>query len=369
MTAATRTSRTIEVFRPGTFTPMGGVPITFSAEDLRAVAAAYDAEGAPTPAVIGHPTVDAPAYGWAKSFSYDEASQRLMAEVDELDPAFAALVAEKKYRKVSLSFIRPADPENPKPGTWYPRHIGFLGATPPAVTGLKPVSFSGEADPSATFEFAAEGWIARLLRRLRDRMIEKDGLEVADEVLPDWELRALDELAMRSEAQASPAFASPQKEPQMTTAQQPADFAAREAALKTREEGLAARERQTRHAGNVSFAAELEAGGRILPVHKDRLVGVLDAIGNGDASVSFAGTAHAPDEALREILRELPQVVPYGRIPLDGGAPTTSADFATPEGATVDPEQLALHGRALGYQAQHPGTGYLDAVRAVQAMR
>lgn len=373
MTAATQTSRTIEVFRPGTFTPMGGVPITFSAADLRAVAAAYDAEGAPTPAVIGHPTVDAPAYGWAKSFSFDEPSQRLLAEVDDLDPSFAALVAEKKYRKVSLSFIRPADPENPKPGTWYPRHIGFLGATPPAVSGLKPVSFSGEADPSATFEFAAEGWIARLLRRLRDRMIEKDGVQVADEVLPDWELRALDEMALRSEAQASvqsiPAFASPQKDPQMTTAQLPADFAAREAALSTREAELAARERQTRHAGNVSFAAELEAGGRILPVHKDRLVGVLDAIGNGDTSVSFAGTAHAPAEALREILRELPQVVPYGRLDISGGPQAGSADFAAPDGAAVDEDRLKLHNRALAYQAAHAGTAYLDAVRAAQALR
>ena len=33
----------IEVFRPGTFTPMGGGDLTFSAADLAAVADAYDA--------------------------------------------------------------------------------------------------------------------------------------------------------------------------------------------------------------------------------------------------------------------------------------------------------------------------------------
>lgn len=373
-TAATRTLF-IEVFRPGTFTPMRGAPITFSADDLRAVAAAYDAERAPAPAVLGHPAVDAPAYGWAKSFSYDEATQRLMAEVDELDPAFAALVGAKKYRKVSLSFIPPTASENPKPGAWYPRHIGFLGATPPAVTGLKPVSFSGTSgtsDPAATFEFsAAESWIARILRRLRDRMIEKDGLDVADAVIPDWEIRSIDESAARDAAGAvaGPGFAFPEKEPSMPTApQQTADFAAREAALKEREKNLAAHERAVRHHVNVAFAAGLEGAGRILPAHKDKLVLVLDAIDNGDSSVDFAGALCAPTKALCDILSELPQVVPYGRIDRSGDE-AAAADFAAPHGAQVDQEQLRLHSRAVAYQAQHPGTDYLAAVRAVQAQR
>lgn len=363
---------TIEVFRPGTFTPMRGQPITFSADDLRAVAASYDAAGAPAPAVIGHPSVDAPAYGWARSFAYDEASGRLTAQVEDLDPAFAALVDEKKYRKVSLSFIQPNDPENPKPGTWYPRHIGFLGATPPAVTGLKPVSFSGEPDPAATFEFAAggEGWISRIFRRLREKMIEKDGVEAADLVIPEWELRALDEIAAREDVRATPAFAStPTKEDLMTTATPTADFAARAADLDKREKDLAARERRTRHDSNVSFAAELESAGRILPAHKDKLVSVLDAIDGGDKTVEFAGSSSAPTEALRGILRELPQVVPYGRVERGGDGAAGAVDFAAPSGREVDADRLALHGRALAYQSQHPGTAYLDAVRAVETAR
>ena len=51
----TASTRKIEVFRPGTFVPMSGAPVTMTAEDLKAIAAAYDAEGSPTPVVVGHP--------------------------------------------------------------------------------------------------------------------------------------------------------------------------------------------------------------------------------------------------------------------------------------------------------------------------
>lgn len=47
-------SARIEVFRPGTFTPMVGDPISYSAADLRAIADAYDPATAPAPIVVGH---------------------------------------------------------------------------------------------------------------------------------------------------------------------------------------------------------------------------------------------------------------------------------------------------------------------------
>ena len=61
----------IEVFRPGTFTPMAGSPISFSAADLSAIAETYDVTNHPAPVVIGHPKTDAPAYGWEESLRYD----------------------------------------------------------------------------------------------------------------------------------------------------------------------------------------------------------------------------------------------------------------------------------------------------------
>ncbi|MFV0411476.1 MAG: hypothetical protein ACK5LJ_17790 [Paracoccus sp. (in: a-proteobacteria)] len=135
----------IEVFRPGTFTPMEGAPLTFSAADLRAIADAYDSKATPAPIVVGHPAIDAPAYGWIDSIDYDAGAERLVANLRDIDPAFAELVKAGRFRKVSMSYFSPNQGHNPVPGTWYPKHVGFLGAAAPAVPGLKNAHFAGAA--------------------------------------------------------------------------------------------------------------------------------------------------------------------------------------------------------------------------------
>ncbi|MCC2096555.1 MAG: hypothetical protein KDJ29_06665, partial [Hyphomicrobiales bacterium] len=94
----------IEVFRSGTFTPMSGEPVAYSADDLAAIAASYDPDNAPAPVVVGHPQTDAPAYAWVQGFDYDSAADRLFAEIGDIEPAFGAALASGRYRKVSMSF-------------------------------------------------------------------------------------------------------------------------------------------------------------------------------------------------------------------------------------------------------------------------
>jgi hypothetical protein len=195
----------IEVFRPGTFKPMGGEPISYSAADLRAIADAYDADGAPAPVVIGHPDVDAPAFGWVSRFDFDAGAERLYAELHEIEPQFAEMVKAGRFRKVSMAFFSPSTPHNPVPGTWYPKHVGFLGAAAPAVSGLKPARFAGAAD--ATFEaaFGDRGLeeTASILRTLRDFFIEKFGLEETEKALPSWRIEWL------GQVEAEPTSAPP----------------------------------------------------------------------------------------------------------------------------------------------------------------
>ncbi len=80
MTGFRKDTVRIEVFRPGTFTPMQGGSITYSAADLKAVADVYDRETAPAPVVVGRPSTDAPAYAWAEGFEYDASAERLYAD-------------------------------------------------------------------------------------------------------------------------------------------------------------------------------------------------------------------------------------------------------------------------------------------------
>ena len=131
----------VEVFRVGSHVDSSGRPHTFTEADLDKVAA-YDPATHEAPVVIGHPTANAPAYGWV-SRVYREGPV-LKADFKDVAPEFADLVKAGRFKKRSISLY----PD----GTL--RHVGFLGAVPPAIKGLRDVQFAeGEA---STFEFGEE---------------------------------------------------------------------------------------------------------------------------------------------------------------------------------------------------------------------
>lgn len=359
----------IEVFRSGTFIPMNGQQLSFSAADLKAMADAYDYATAPAPVVVGHPKTDAPAFGWAQSFEYDATADRLYANVGEIAPAFADAVRSGSYKKVSLSFFRPDNAANPVPGTWYPKHVGFLGGAAPAVSGLKNVQFSTDSDTvEISADFGERGFeeASSMFRAIREFFIEKFGLEDADRVLPSYRIEWLSETEIEKPGR-QPSFSTPPapkpKEPTVTNPD-PA-FAAREAEFKTRFEKLQQREREIANADNVAFAEALVTDGKLLPVSKDKVVSILNAL-PADTSVSFAeGEAAVPVvQAIRDVLTAQPKVVSFGAddLPALGGGGDVA--FAA-DGQAVDRDQLDTHNKAKAYQKSHPGTTYLDAVKAV----
>lgn len=378
----------IEVFRSGVFTPMNGMPITFGANDLAGIAASYDPDNAPAPIVVGHPKTDAPAFGWASGFEYDAEADRLFADLDEIAPEFAEAVRAGHYKKVSMSFFPPDAANNPTPGNWYPKHIGFLGAAAPAVAGLKNISFSD--DPEAiTFEasfseaaFGERGFedAASLFRNLREWIIDKFSLEEADKVLPAYRLEWLDSTEIET-GRTGPAFAArtsaatprtiqlTRKAPDMTKPDpNSADFAAREAEINAREAALAEREKRTRHADHAAFAESLIAAGKFLATQKDNLVAILDALPS-ETEVSFAESDKTADrpivDAFKALLEAQPKFIEFGQVDLgDDPASVAPASFAS-DGKAVDPDQLALDAKAQAFMAQNPGTDYLAAVRAV----
>ena len=108
--------------------------------DLQQAVEAYDVAYHEAPAVIGHPKMDAPAYAWVKGLQLD--GDVLKAELDQIHPEFAEMVTDGRFKKVSASFYLANSPDNPKQGSLYLRHVGFLGAMPPAVKGLRNPEFS-----------------------------------------------------------------------------------------------------------------------------------------------------------------------------------------------------------------------------------
>ncbi len=130
----------IQIFKSGQHTDMSGRTLTFDAGDLSATANAYDPRKHEAPLVIGHPATDDPAYGWVAALALS--GDRLEAAPRQVDPSFAALVNEERYNRISASFFLPDAPNNPVPGVYYLRHVGFLGAAAPAVKGLRKPTFN-----------------------------------------------------------------------------------------------------------------------------------------------------------------------------------------------------------------------------------
>lgn len=369
----------IEVFRPGTFTPMQGAALSYSAADLRAIADAYDFATSPVPIVVGHPTADAPAYGWVQSFEFDAAKDRLFANVGDIDPAFSDAVKAGRYKKVSMCFFAPNAAANPVPGTWYPKHLGFLGGAAPSVSGLKNVAFAEDAEAvTFTAAFGERGFeeTASIFRLIREFMIEKFGMEDADKALPGYRIEWLGEMEVqRPDASPAPGFAAPatifpkaappKPEESAVTQPDPA-FALREADLSSREAALQARETEIAQSENAAFAEGLVTEGRLLPVLKDRLLAVLNEL-HGHAAVSFAA-GDAPltaSAALRAIFAEQPKIVNFGAVVMSDAASASGEVAFAADGRAVDREGLDLHAKAKRYQAEHPDTDWLAAVRAV----
>ena len=123
-----------EVFKVGKHTDANGNEREWSQEDLDIIVEKYNNQlpddRHEAPVVIGHPVNNSPAYAWVKELKRD--GDILLAKFAQIDPQFEKLIKEGKYKKVSIAL--------------YPdmmlRHVGFLGAVPPAVKGLKDSEFN-----------------------------------------------------------------------------------------------------------------------------------------------------------------------------------------------------------------------------------
>ncbi len=369
------TPKRLAIFRAGRHTAVDGRALEFSQADLQAIASGYDPAVSEAPIVIGHPALNAPAFGWVRKLEVE--GDTLFAEADQVEPAFAELVNAGRYKKISASLYLADSPGNPKPGTAYLRHVGFLGAQPPAVKGLPSAAFA--APDALTVEFADGGsaiasTVAGLFRRLREHLIETKGLGKAEAVLPSDDLASLDAAGndaddvTGADADAVPQFAASRTRTLETSmdAAKAAELAARETTLKTREEELARRETAARRADAGEFAEGLVKAGKLLPRQKAPIVELMLAL--PAAPISFAEGAQTvtkePAELLRAFLGELPKQVDF-QEKSGGTTEAAPASFAAPAGSQVDATRMELFQRATAYQRANPNTDFKSAVRAV----
>lgn len=366
----------IEIFKAGKRYDANGTLIDITPEMLQQTVATYNPEFHEAPLVIGHPKSNNPAWGWVKSLSLD--GDVLKAEADQVDAEFAEMVASGKFKKVSAAFYLPNSPNNPHKGVLSLRHVGFLGAMPPAVKGLKQVEFAEDDD----FVVFSEWGVASLFSRFRDWLVSEFGLEKADKALPPHEIDWLKEEAMRNQiskqvqaeqAAPEPIFnevAQPEGEPEMS-----AEEKAELERLKAENEQLKAEKAQAEaekmeaeleaeKAGNAEFCEGLVKQGKLAPVAKAAFVQALNNL-----SELKAGREPEFNEGedvvsqLKAAMSQSPQIIQFGEY-------ATAEKAKEPEADEVeysehdDPARVELDRRVRAYMKEH-NVNYATALSAV----
>jgi len=293
-----------------------------------------------------------------------------------VQPEFAEMVNAGRFKKRSASFLMPDTKGNPTPGKFYLRHVGFLGAQGPAVKGLKDFQFADEGEGVAEFSEASNSWgwnvIADLFRSVRDSLIERDGVEKADRIIPSYQIDSLRQAAANTSTEITDV--TEKKDDNQGGDDKSAQFAAREAELATthtqlteREKTLADREAKAAREDASEFAEGLVKAGKLLPRQKAPIVELLLAV-PANQSLSFAegdATVEKPaGDVLRELLTNNPVQVDFSEKS-GGEVPGPSADFAAPANALVDPVALEIRNKAKAYMKEHPNVSFIEAVKAV----
>ena len=332
----------IHFLRPGQFVDMNGVKVELTAADLQAMAKAYDPALHEAPITIGHPEHDDPAYGWMGAVEHDPASGNYATPRD-VAPALAEAVADGRYRKVSVALYSPTSGANPVPGVWYPRHLGFLGAMPPGVKGLRPVELAdGETEQLTVIEV--------------DVQFSEGEAEPGAPAKPEQE-----EPAMPDPNKPDAKTPETKAADEVALAEQRSKLDSDLVALSEREAALAKREADLHRRELGEKVDALIDDGRVLPRDRDAVIAFAErlehrtddepevvAFGEGDAR-----TAQSLADHFWGYLEHQPKQVEFGERAAEETATATGVEFAAPEGYQVDAAQVTLHRQAKAYAAQH----------------
>lgn len=289
-------TRWIAIARTGEFADSGGRKHRFTPELLDEIAANYAASEEEAPLVFGHPKDNEPAQGWVKSLKRD--GEKLFAEIAQISTDAKEKVQNGHYRYVSMSL---------HPDGKRLRHVGLLGAVPPAISGLGAVEFAEDGRLTINFSAAELGpalepegeTMENMLKELQTKNAE---LEARAGALQ----KALDEaLAGRATAE---------KQAEATAA----EFAAYKGEVK-------AGERRAR-------LEKLTSEGKVKPAEHERINAMLDALerAGDDKTVNFASPTG---------VEKISPVEAYWRE-LEGRGPSPLAsDFSAYAPKTAEPAQ------------------------------
>lgn len=386
----------LPLMRVGQFRDRHNKLYTITQETIAKIAGSYNPEK-PAHILVGHPDKKTvPSFGIVEALKV--AGDRLLFRPGKVVAEFAALVRQGGFPGVSAGLDKSCSGLD---------HVAFLSAQKPAIDGLEPICEFSAAEEDfdkvnldvtdiikldlAEFASPAESWlvwrmhdIARLMRHMKNSMVEKDGLESADKVMPEYLIAELsDDPPAEPNNTISPQFSNPNnggnmefeklyKEllPQFETQKtQLAEFSTANATLTTeltqlkeQNAGLITKlttlESANRNAEFSAFVETLISEGRILPDQKDNEIAILETM-HAATPVEFssANGEKSPVDKYKDSLKVRPVVVPRS------GETTEGPEFS----AGSDPVAVGLAARRYIDEQKAKGVtvSEIDAVKHI----
>ena len=326
-----------DVFRCGTHLDHSGKWRTFTESDIDKAIASYQSDSAPI--VVGHPTLNAPAFGWIQQFRRQ--GPTLQARASRVADEFADLVKRGLYKNRSISFN--------SDGTF--RHVGFLGAAAPAVKGLEDIQFADKGD-FITMDTAETVQAEQAAAQ-----------EQAEEVQAETEGQTAEN---KAEEQSSRADAAPKTEPEVSLSNlesQQKQFQETvkklESHIKSLENALNVEQEKNRKVEFAAYADELIRKGRLNPVAKAPLISTMESLFVSDQ----ANFASPENSVLNQFKGLLNLVLPENAtLYINYAAPS---DDCCHSAESLTPGEVAIKARCLVDEQAAKGC-CLDLGRAVR---
>lgn len=325
-----------EVFRTGKHTDANGVEKDWTKEDLDTIVTVFNEKKPKAPCVIGHPNTNNPAYGWVKALKRE--GEKLFAAYKDVVPQFAEWVNKGLYPNRSISL--------------YPdmtlRHVGFLGAVPPAIKGLEefqfaeePAGYTYEFSDSTDFKFRT---LAEVLQDLRDFLISKYDIEVADQIISNWKIDDLKRVDTETETeirQFTEALINPKSEPASVAPEFSEELTAKDAKINELQTQLDKERAEKRRADFEQFAEECLQGGNITPAQKAEVVEFMEICHTQGTSDFAEGEEKSVLKRFKDFLKSGKQV-DFSEIATDGKPKNKQPlDFSEPKKAAAKIRALA----------------------------
>jgi len=317
--------------KPGTFKDFSGVERTFTPEDIASIAKGVQAQVGNSympPMVKGHPATDSLRVASIVDAKVGD-KNILMLKVDKAEPKFAEEVKNGEYPYVSVALYK-----DYSKGI---KHLGALGAAAPAIKGLEPVQLAEGEEVicfASNFGYNLQyviNTIGKFFRRLREKLIEDSGIEAADDIYSEWDIRLLEDFKPPKESLGdSQEFAEADGEQKKSES---TELEKENESLKAELEALKSEKAKAEAAAKKNAFAEkleyLQKAGRLGAGQRQQLEKIFELVGCG--SLSFAeGEQHEDiEKKFFDYLDSLPSVVKTGGFEFaENSGGSTNADVS-----------------------------------------